>query len=261
MYNYNYYDYGYDNSLGSVLGGFVIFLAIISIIALAVSIITLIAQWKLYKKAGKGGWEAIVPFYCNYVLVEIAGLKWYWFLFFFAPFAFELVGLDFVGWLAYLFAMFNIFYNISKRCNKGVGFAICSVLFQPICMMILGFSSKVKYDASIPVSENGVFGKPNDNTKNNAQQTYQQPTMEQQQPVAPVEPTPVVEPQPINPMSEVQTVEPTPVVEPQPVAPVAPVAPVEQPNVNQSVTPAFCTNCGNVLMPNAKFCTNCGKQI
>ena len=142
-----------------------VFLIAILIIALAVSIVTLIAQWKLYKKAGKSGWEAIVPFYCNYVLVEIAGLKWYWFLFFFVPLVFQFIGLEFLGWVAYLFAMFNIFYNISKKFNKGIGFAICATLFTPICIMILGFSSKAKYDASIPVSENGVFGNSGNNTQ------------------------------------------------------------------------------------------------
>lgn len=252
MYNYTYYDYGYDygNAVGSVLGGLLIFLVIISIIALAVSIVTLIAQWKLFKKAGKGGWEAIVPFYCNYVLVEIAGLKWYWFLFFFAPFVCNLIGIGFIGWLAYLFTMFNIFYNISKRSSKGVGFAICATLFTPICMMILGFSKKISYDKNIPVSEHGVFGKP----ENNVQPTYQQPTqvnvMQQ-----PVQPNPIVTPV----QESVPTVEPiVPVVEP-----VAPVQPeVSQiPNQELNNQPAFCTNCGNSLMPNAKFCTNCGKQI
>ena len=252
MYDYTYYDYGYDygNAIGSVLSGLLIFLVIISIIALAVSIVMLIAQWKLYKKAGKGGWEAIVPFYCNYVLVEIAGLKWYWFLFFFAPLVFQFIGVGFIGWLAYLFAMFNIFYNISKRCNKGVGFAICATLFTPICMMILGFSKKIVYDKNIPVSEHGVFG----NAENNVQPTYQQPTqanvMQQS-----VQPNPMVTPV----QESVPTVEPiVPVVEP-----VAPVQPEVNQTPNQELNnqSAFCTNCGNPLMSNAKFCTNCGKQI
>ena len=141
----------------------------------------------------------------------------------------------------------HFFYNISKRCSKGVGFAICATLFTPICMMILGFSKKISYDKNIPVSEHGVFGKP----ENNVQPTYQQPNqvnvMQQ-----PVEPEPMVAP-----------VQPVPTVDP--ILPVEPIAPVEpEPNQelnNQSVAPTFCTNCGNALMPNAKFCTNCGKQI
>lgn len=243
MYDYGYSDYGYGydygSAVGSILGGIAVFLIIIALISLVVSIVVIIAQWKLYKKAGKGGWEAIVPFYCNWVLVEIAGLKWYWFLFFFAPMVFNFMGLGFIGWLAYLFAIFNVFYNLSKKFNKGIGFAICGTLFTPICIMILGFSSKERYDSSVSVSEHGVFGKAEDNLQPQYQQPVQQQPMYQQ----PVQPQQFVQEQPV-------------------VAPVQPFAvPESQPTINQNPTPSFCTNCGNPLMPGAKFCTKCGKQI
>lgn len=248
MYDYTYYDYG--STVGGILGGLAIILMVISIIALAVSIVLLIAQWKLFKKAGKGGWEAIVPFYCNYVLVEIAGLKWYWFLGFFAPLVLGAIpGIGFLGWLAYLFTMFNIFFNISKRFNKGIGFAICLTLFTPICVPILGFSSKEKYDSSVPVSPNGVFGQPetqNDNSnvyQQPVQTTYEQPSQPQVQPMQ----------QPVMPVVE-------PIISVPQVEPVVPVQQI-QPTVSQNPIPKFCTNCGGQLLPNARFCTNCGKQI
>lgn len=189
---YDYYDYGYDigNTVGSVLTGLLVFLVFIAIIALAVSIVTLIAQWKLYKKAGKGGWEVIVPFYCNWVLVEIAGLKWYWFLGFFGPLVLgSIPGLGFLGWLAYLFTLFNIFYNISKRCNKGIGFAVCATLFTPICIMILGFSKKIVYDKNIPVSEHGVFGEPNTSKEKESEQPEPKTVVEQPAEVNSTSPT------------------------------------------------------------------------
>ena len=218
MYDYGYYDSGYV--LGGVLGAFGVLFIIVLLIALAVAIVQLIGQWKLYKKAGKGGWEAIIPFYCNWVLVEIAGLKWYWFLFFFAPLISGIVNLEWLGWLVYLFGMFNIFYNISKKFNKGIGFAICLTLFTPICICILGFSSKAIYDKSIAVSPNGVFGSPDNNDENNPQQSVYQQQNVVQTPIIPV-----------------------------------------QTQDNQTITPTFCSNCGNSLSPNSKFCTNCGKQI
>lgn len=205
------YDYNYD--FGEALRIFWIVFLVLLIIALIIGIIQLIAQWKIYKKAGKGGWEAIVPFYCNWVLVEISGLKWYWFLFFFAPMLFQIFELDNIGWLVYIFGMFNIFYNLSKKFNRGVGFAICLTLFTPICMWILGFSKKSIYDKNVAVSPNGVFGSPDDNIQNSSQQSNVGSTPEQQ----------------------------------------------VQSQSNQN--PAFCTNCGNALLPDSKFCTNCGKQI
>jgi len=81
------------------------------------------------------------------------------------------------------------------------------------------------------------------------------PTAESVQPmpeVVPVMPVASVQPE-VTPVQETVVPEPTPVTS-------TPVQP-EQPTVNQNATPAFCTNCGSSLMPNAKFCTNCGKQI
>lgn len=237
MYDYGYYDYGtdYSSTVGSVLGGLAIFLIVFVIIVLAVCIVQLIGQWKLYKKAGKGGWEAIIPFYNNWVLVEIAGLKWYWFLCFFAPMFFSLIGLGIVGYIAYLFGVFNCFYNISKRFKKDIGFAICCTLFTPICIPILGFSKKEVYDKNIEVSPNGVFGG-NNVSKNNTQP--QQPVQQNNQDLQET-----INVSPIMPETEVTTQF------------------EQQSQVNQTMSPTFCTNCGSALTPNANFCTKCGTKI
>ena len=162
------YNYGFDSTnLGDALWGFfgavaVIFLIILFIIFI-ISIIQLVAQFKLYKKAGKGGWEVFVPFYTNWVLVEIAELNCYWFLTFFAPMIFNILNVPTIGWIIYYFGTYNIFYNISKKFNKGVGFAICMTLFTPICIMILGFSKSEIYNKDIPVSKDGIFKNSSEN--------------------------------------------------------------------------------------------------
>ena len=228
MYDYAYYDYG--SVLDGIWESLAMFLMIFLVIFLAVYIVFIVAQWKLFKKAGKGGWEAIVPFYNNYVMVEIAGLKWYWFLGFFAPVVFDSIyGLEFLGSLVYLFTIFNIFYNLSKKFNKGIGFVICATLFTPICVPILGFSSKAKYDSSIPVSPNVVFGKPeSQNVNSNASVQQEQPQSKQESNDSALEQT----------MDEQQKKE----------------------TINPSSS-QFCINCGSEIIPNAKFCQNCGKQL
>ena len=45
------------------------------IISLAVSVFMIITMWKIFKKAGRNGWEAIIPIYNIYVLLEIGGQK------------------------------------------------------------------------------------------------------------------------------------------------------------------------------------------
>ena len=44
------------------------------IISLAVTVLVLVAQWKLFVKAGKPGWACLIPFYNMYCLFDIASL-------------------------------------------------------------------------------------------------------------------------------------------------------------------------------------------
>ena len=46
-----------------------------SFINLAVMVLTIVASWIMYAKAGEHGWAAIVPFYSSYVRFKIAGKK------------------------------------------------------------------------------------------------------------------------------------------------------------------------------------------
>ena len=50
-----------------------------SVINLAVMVLTIVASWIMYAKAGEHGWAAIVPFYSSYVKFRIAGKqKLFW---------------------------------------------------------------------------------------------------------------------------------------------------------------------------------------
>ena len=47
------------------------------ILSLIISILTLVAEWMIFKKMGRQGWEGIVPFYNTYVLCqELYGNGW-----------------------------------------------------------------------------------------------------------------------------------------------------------------------------------------
>jgi len=71
-------DYYYD--FDAISTGFMGIIVVLGIIILAFLIVGIIANWRMFKKAGKNGWECIVPIYGYYVLAEIAGLNWWWFL-------------------------------------------------------------------------------------------------------------------------------------------------------------------------------------
>ena len=79
MYGYGYdYEYtDYDTTM-NVLGGMVAMIGVISIISLILTTLMIISLWKIFKKAGKNGWEAIIPIYNFIVLLEIVELPmWY----------------------------------------------------------------------------------------------------------------------------------------------------------------------------------------
>jgi hypothetical protein len=96
---------------------------------LVIYIITVIALWKVFTKAGYPGWLAIIPIVNLFVLVKIAG---------------------FSAWLGllYIIPIVNIIFHIivslrvGKGFGKGAAFSIFLLwLFSFVGYLILGFGS------------------------------------------------------------------------------------------------------------------------
>lgn len=156
---------GLENLEGvfAVLGVFVIFIIIIAIVWL---VFYIIGMWKLFQKAGKQGWEAIIPFYNNWVLVEISGLAWWWFLIVSASWIvsfLDIDGLSSIAWLASIFGNFCCYYNISKKLHKDTGFAILTTIFSFIMIPVIGLSNNYQFDNSVEVSDMGPFANQSSN--------------------------------------------------------------------------------------------------
>ena len=136
-------------------------------------------MWKIYKKAGKPGWAAIVPVYNIIVLLEIAELPLWYIALFLVPFA-------------NIYAMFKIYIELAHKFGKSTGFGVASVFFSVICFPILAFNKNIVYkNASVVennvesandqndiakqlIDNNGVFG--NSQNEQNNVPNYQ-PTM------------------------------------------------------------------------------------
>ncbi|HVR37578.1 MAG TPA: DUF5684 domain-containing protein [Thermoanaerobaculia bacterium] len=101
--------------------------AVFMILYFAVIILMIAGMWKVFTKAGKPGWAAIVPIYNIIVLLEIAGKPLWWFILFFIPFV------NFI-----IFILIGI--EVAKKFGKGTGFGIGLALLAPIFYPILGFS-------------------------------------------------------------------------------------------------------------------------
>ncbi len=137
------FEFGEKALLGgaaALLGGALLF-AILIVVAIVV--FQIIAMVKVYKKAGKAGWEAIVPYYNKWVLCEIAGVKWWLFLIICASSICSMLGLFFLKPLAILVSLagsFLVNYNIALKFGKdGVGYGIFLTILPVVFYAILGF--------------------------------------------------------------------------------------------------------------------------
>jgi len=62
------------------------------IIQLAVVAFFVWVFWRIFEKAGKPGWAAIIPIYNVIVMLEIVGRPWWWIILFFIPLVNIVVG-------------------------------------------------------------------------------------------------------------------------------------------------------------------------
>ncbi len=100
---------------------------IISLISLVLSIAVLIAMWKMFAKAGRPGWAAIIPIYNIYVLLQIIGRPGcLWLILLLIP-------------LVNIVVAVLIMIDLAKVYGKGIGFAVGLIFLSPIFILILGF--------------------------------------------------------------------------------------------------------------------------
>jgi hypothetical protein len=132
-YNYNYTVTNNSTNLSSSAWAAI---AIACVIALALGVIVVIAVWKMFTKAGKPGWAALIPFYNSWVMAEVAGKPGWWGL---LPL---LAFIPFVGWIVAIVISIIIALGLAKNFGKSEVFGIFGLwLFSIIGYMILGFGS------------------------------------------------------------------------------------------------------------------------
>ena len=69
----------FDAIFGGMAIGVIILIGFIALIALAIAIIMIIAQCKIFTKAGEKWWKMFIPLYNSWIQTKITGLAWWWF--------------------------------------------------------------------------------------------------------------------------------------------------------------------------------------
>lgn len=197
-----------------------------TIISLALCVFVLVCMWVVFRKAGKPGWAAIVPFYNLYVLFEItwgSGMRF----------------------LLLLIPIYNIILGIqtqvrlARAFGKSGGFAAGLVFLPYIFIPLLAFGKETYQGVPVkaapyqnnPYQQGGYSQQPQQPQYNVPQQGYQQP--QQSQYAAPPQ---------------------------QPQQYAAPQQPAPQQPEQTAAAPAFCPSCG-VKSNGEKFCQNCGAPL
>lgn len=131
----------------AVLGG--IYLTV----ALVWWILQIVANWKIFTKAGQAGWKSIIPIYGDYVSYKIAWQSSYFLLLFVLqiviscidglanPNQDNVVLLAIVALLKVITTIISILYavKLAKAFGKGGWFAAGLIVLSPIFLLILGF--------------------------------------------------------------------------------------------------------------------------
>src|SRR5262249_20906762 len=106
--------------IGALFGG------VFMVVWLVVVVAIVAGAWKVFAKAGKSGWAAIVPIYNIIVLLEIVGRPLWWIVLFFLPC---------VNFVAGIMVSIDLAKAFGKDTLYGIGIALLGFIFIPM----LGF--------------------------------------------------------------------------------------------------------------------------
>jgi len=133
-YNYNY-DYTTDLSTADagILAGMMAFVAAYFLVIMVIAVFMIVSMWKVFVKAGKPGWAALIPVYNIIVLLEIVGRPTWWVLLYF------LSVIPFVGWIGAMIVSVIVMIDLAKSFGKDTGFAILLILLPIVGFPMLAF--------------------------------------------------------------------------------------------------------------------------
>lgn len=148
-----------DNSLNDLVTLLLTYLGIIVAVGLIWTVLVIVANWRIFTKAGEAGWKSIIPVYNGYIGYKIAwkpAMFWvtvvvtcissYCYSSAFTNATVSegsasnpMLTVAFIAMLvgSILGILFN--YKLAKAFGKGIGFTLGLLFLNPIFLMILGF--------------------------------------------------------------------------------------------------------------------------
>lgn len=111
---------------------------------LVIAVVSIVGMWKVFEKAGKPGWAALIPIYNTVILLEIAGKELWWILLFFVPFV-------------NIIAIVVVMLALAEKFGQSEVFAVLGLIFfSPIGFLILGFGDATYQGAVATTAQDQV---------------------------------------------------------------------------------------------------------
>lgn len=98
------------------------------ILLFAATILVIIAEWRVFEKAGQPGWASIIPYFNFFIMLKIVNKPLWWIFWLFVPGANVVVGI----WVTNLLA---------KSFGKNEGFTLGLIILPFIFYPVLGFGN------------------------------------------------------------------------------------------------------------------------
>ena len=98
------------------------------VIMLVVALVSIAATWKIFTKAGKPGWAAIIPIYNFVIYMQIIKRPVWWLILFFVPFV--NIAITIITSI-----------DLAKVFGKSPLFGVIALWLIPVGYLILGFGS------------------------------------------------------------------------------------------------------------------------
>lgn len=127
------------------------YLGVVCILALVIAVLSIIANWKIYTKAGRPGWKCLIPVYNVYVLFDMVWETrqfWIYLAMFAAYYVFMLLGAGVSGiftifallcGIAMLVWSIRLLNHLSACFGHGPWFTVGLLFLNTIFVMILAF--------------------------------------------------------------------------------------------------------------------------
>ena len=129
------------DGLYTLLGAY---LGIVATITLVVSILKIVAMWRIFTKAGEKGWKSLIPIYNMFIYYKVSGISPWFLVLAFGLSILSVIKNEIVIAIALIGTFIIVIYqnhSLAKSFGKGIGYTLGLLFLNTLFLLILGLGS------------------------------------------------------------------------------------------------------------------------